>query len=234
MQFPKAMDAGSPLRPAVNRFSPMWIRPLRNVPVVRTTTPDATRRPSRSSIPATRPATKRTSVTSACLIKRFGVRSRIRRMTYRYPALSAWARGDHTAGPRLVLSSRNCIPASSAATPMTPPSASISRTRWPFAIPPMAGLHDICAMRSAFIVYNAVFKPICAAACAASHPACPAPTTTTSKFSSNIIIFRYRKWRRSDPECPPLQLLRSIHLMTTMLRTNPARPSRAEFAALKP
>ncbi len=43
--------------------------------------------------------------------------------------LSHWARGDHTAGPRLVFSNRNWIPTASVNSPMMPPSASISRTR---------------------------------------------------------------------------------------------------------
>ena len=64
--------------------------------------------------------------------------------------------------------------------PMTPPSASISRTRWPLAMPPMAGLQDIWAIRSRFIVMIAVFSPRRAHARAASQPACPAPTTITS------------------------------------------------------
>ena len=38
-----------------------------------------------------------------------------------------------------------------------------------------------------FMVMSAVFSPIRAAAIAASHPACPAPTTTTSYCSANAI-----------------------------------------------
>src|SRR5690606_17263591 len=68
--------------------------------------------------------------------------------------------------------------------PDTPPNASISRTIWPFATPPMAGLQDICAMVFIFMVHNNTFEPIWAAACAASHPACPAPTTITSYFGN--------------------------------------------------
>src|ERR1039457_746130 len=71
---------------------------------------------------------------------------------------------------------------------MTPPSASISRTRCPLAMPPMAGLHDICAIRSRFMVTMAVRSPIRAHARAASHPACPAPITTTSYVSCIVII----------------------------------------------
>ena len=72
------------------------------------------------------------------------------------------------------------MPTSSVTRPMMPPRASISRTRCPLAIPPMAGLQDICAIRSMFIVTIAVRKPIRAQALAASQPACPAPTTIAS------------------------------------------------------
>jgi len=65
------------------------------------------------------------------------------------------------------------------------PNASISRTICPLATPPMAGLHDICAIVFMFIVTNSTFDPILAAATAASQPACPAPTTMTS-YSGNI------------------------------------------------
>src|SRR4051812_10330370 len=44
----------------------------------------------------------------------------------------------------------------------------------------MAGLQLICAMRSARSVTTATRAPRRDAASAASHPACPAPTTTTS------------------------------------------------------
>src|SRR6188768_1631139 len=69
----------------------------------------------------------------------------------------------------------------SIARPISPPSASISRTRWPFAVPPIAGLQGINATVSAESVQMPTRQPICAAAQAASHPACPAPTVTTSK-----------------------------------------------------
>src|SRR3954471_11995921 len=63
---------------------------------------------------------------------------------------------------------------------MMPPSASISRTRCPFAVPPIAGLHGMCATVSFVSVHNPTWTPIRAAAYAASHPACPAPITMTS------------------------------------------------------
>src|SRR5581483_3494969 len=100
--------------------------------------------------------------------------------------LSHWARGDQTAGPREVFSSRNWIPTASVTSPMIPPKASTSRTKCPLAIPPTAGLHDICAIRSTFSVKRAVFNPMRAADMAASQPACPAPTTTTSYCSVNF------------------------------------------------
>src|SRR5207244_852430 len=70
---------------------------------------------------------------------------------------------------------------------MMPPRASISRTRWPLPIPPTAGLHDICPMRSRLRVRRAVLAPSLAAAEAASQPAWPPPITITSKYSSNTI-----------------------------------------------
>src|SRR5690242_11306767 len=119
-------------------------------------------------------------------MNKFGWLSRTSRIFKRYCCLSHWARGDHTAGPREVLSKRNWIPTASVTSPMIPPSASTSRTRWPLAIPPTAGLQDIWAIRSTFSVNRAVFSPMRAAAIAASQPACPAPTTTTSYCSVNF------------------------------------------------
>ena len=123
------------------------------------------------------------SATSACLINRLGWLSRTSRIFRRYCCLSHCARGDHTAGPREVLSSRNCMPTASVTSPIIPPRASTSRTRCPLAIPPTAGLHDIWAIRSTLRVRSAVLRPIRAAAIAASQPAWPAPTTTTSYCS---------------------------------------------------
>ena len=58
--------------------------------------------------------------------------------------------------------------------------ASISLTTIPLAGPPIDGLHGINATISRLIVINKVSLPILAEAKAASHPACPAPTTITS------------------------------------------------------
>src|SRR5258708_28609012 len=55
-------------------------------------------------------------------------------------------------------------------------------------MPPTAGLQDICAIRSRFMVIIAVRKPIRAQARAASQPACPAPTTMTSYFEDFMTL----------------------------------------------
>src|SRR6516165_6618840 len=75
------------------------------------------------------------------------------------------------------------MPARSVMRPMRPPSASISRTMCPFAIPPIAGLQDILAVSASDTVRSAVSSPRRTQAFAASQPACPAPTITTSKAS---------------------------------------------------
>src|SRR5215831_15432608 len=81
------------------------------------------------------------------------------------------------------------MPQASVARPISPTSASISRTRCPLATPPTAGLHDICAMVSTDDVSTRVRAPMRAAASAASQPACPAPTTMTSNSSG----YRYKR-----------------------------------------
>ena len=105
--------------------------------------------------------------------------------------MSHCARGPHTAGPLLMLSMRNWIPALSVKSPIRPPSASMSRTIWPFATPPTAGLQLMRPMAFISIVSMAVFTPSFQAACVASMPAWPPPTTTTSNsfnyfFSSGL------------------------------------------------
>src|SRR5512143_3765728 len=67
---------------------------------------------------------------------------------------------------------------------MIPPRASTSRTTVPLAMPPIAGLQDICPMVSSALVIRPTRAPARAAATAASVPAWPAPTTTTSKLAS--------------------------------------------------
>ena len=75
--------------------------------------------------------------------------------------------------------------------PISPPNASISRTIWPLAIPPIAGLQLINPTVSALIVKSAVLRPILAEAKAASMPECPPPTTTTSNSNSSGYFMVY-------------------------------------------
>ena len=63
---------------------------------------------------------------------------------------------------------------------ISPPRASISLTMWPFPVPPIFGLHGISATDSILVVKTKVLKPSLALLKAASHPAWPAPITTTS------------------------------------------------------
>src|SRR4030042_3896485 len=95
------------------------------------------------------------------------------------------------------------MPALSVTLAIAPPSASISRTRCPVASPPIAGLHDICAIVSRFMVKRQVEKPNRAAASAASHPAWPAPTTTMSYFASVYMVnYLERLTKRKSPLTP--------------------------------
>jgi hypothetical protein len=61
--------------------------------------------------------------------------------------------------PFLVLSIRNWRPVMSVRCPITPPNASISRTKCPLAKPPMAGLQDICPIVSKLVVARRVDTP---------------------------------------------------------------------------
>ena len=141
--------------------------------------------PMRVVRPVTRgcsPEVSKVRLTAAsCHRARRSVCSASRRHRREKRALSHCARGLHMAGPFERLSMRNCIVAQSVMRPIRPPRASISRTIWPFATPPTAGLHDMAAILSRSIVSSSVRQPMRAAAVAASHPACPAPTTMMSK-----------------------------------------------------
>jgi len=64
--------------------------------------------------------------------------------------------------------------------PISPPRASTSLTNCPFPVPPIDGLQGIIPIESSVNVTINVLHPILAEANAASHPACPAPTTITS------------------------------------------------------
>src|SRR3982074_3601610 len=76
------------------------------------------------------------------------------------------------------------MPAASVTRPISPSSASTSRTKWPLPSPPIAGLQDIAPMVAKRWVTSAVTAPMRAAAAAASHPAWPPPTTSTSNLAT--------------------------------------------------
>src|SRR5688572_30452705 len=102
--------------------------------------------------------------------------------------MSTWAREPRTARPLRVLSRRNWMHDASATRPIRPPSASISRTRWPLPRPPTAGLHERRPTCSRLNVTQATRRPRRAAIRAASAPAWPAPTTTTSNTLSRLTL----------------------------------------------
>src|ERR1700719_2769610 len=85
------------------------------------------------------------------------------------------------------------MPAASATRPISPSSASISRTRWPLPRPPIAGLQDIAPTVAKRWVTSATLAPMRAAAAAASQPAWPPPTTTTSYCEFIIPNFSERR-----------------------------------------
>ena len=145
-------------------------------------------RPSSSSRPQISPPFSRIRPARPRIHSMFGSASSAARTHLPYCGLSAWARGDQTAGPRLRFSSLNCIPVASIARPINPPSASISRTRCPFAVPPTAGLHGMCATVSRVSVHRPTLHPSFAAAHAASTPACPAPITITSNSVIQLLL----------------------------------------------
>ena len=174
--------AGSAHLPPCTILRPMCISPLRNVPAVMMTVGAYISHPQMVFTPVTcwwlSPVI--ISSTWSCHISRLGVWSSTSRHFHINLPRSHCALGLHMAGPLLLLSIRNCIAVASVTIPMPPPKASTSRTICPFAMPPTAGLHDICAILFMSIVTRHVLAPILAAAWAASHPACPPPTTMTS------------------------------------------------------
>ena len=176
----KGMAGLSPMRPPGRLTSPIWIRPRRNVPVVKTTVWDLISLPSGRMTPCTVLPFMIRSETSASITSKPSQFLNSACMAARYRARSAWVRGPWTAGPLRRFNRRNWMPDLSATRPMTPSRASTSRTRWPLPNPPMAGLQDISPMVSKRWVINAVHAPARHAACAASAPACPPPITMTS------------------------------------------------------
>src|SRR5260370_41599072 len=80
---------------------------------------------------------------------------------------------------------------------MATPKASTCLTRYPFPMPPIDGLQDICPSVSILWVSRRVRQPARAAASAASVPAWPPPTTITSNWEGNCIALS-RKIERNQ------------------------------------
>ena len=177
------MDGGSPARPAEKWSRPIWTRPFKNVPLQITTLFAENRHPVLLTTPQTRLFSTIKSSAAIWKTKRLGWFSMRLRIATRYRFRSIWARVARTAGPFDRFKIRNWIPAASVTTPIAPPIASTSLTRWPLPMPPIDGLHDNCPIVSILCVIRSVFAPILAEAKAASAPAWPQPTTTTSNKS---------------------------------------------------
>ena len=174
--------------------------PRRKVPVVSTTRPARSASPPASCTPPTRCApppadddfsTIRSSTEPSWMV-RPSTPSTAASAASRYRSRSACARGPCTAGPFRRLSIRKWMPARSISPPISPSSASTSRTRCPLPIPPIDGLHDISPIVSTRCVTRIVRAPARAAAAAASQPACPPPTTITSASDADAAILEAR------------------------------------------
>ena len=135
--------AFSPARPPPNCFSPTCMRPFRNVPAVTTTDRERIVAPNWVLTPTQEPFSISNSTTASCQKSSLGVCSSISRHFSAKRMRSFWVRGDHIAGPLDRFNMRNWMALWSLTMPEYPPIASISRTIWPLAIPPIAGLQDI-------------------------------------------------------------------------------------------
>ena len=85
----------------------MCIKPLRKVPLVRTTALARTSMPSWVLTPTQRPCSVKSPTTPSCQKSRLGVASNISRHVWAKRLRSFWVRGLHMAGPLDLLSMRN-------------------------------------------------------------------------------------------------------------------------------
>ena len=172
----------SGLRPARRRRG--RILPPRNVPVASTTPARAEALAAGTDDAADRARFDDEILDQPAHDREIRLRAQLARAPRaRRPACPSAARSARTAGPLLSLRKRACRLQRSAKRPISPPSASISRTSCPFALPPIDGLHGSVQMFSGSPVTSSVVAPKRAAASAASTPACPPPTTMTAASS---------------------------------------------------
>ena len=176
------------MRPPGTMVRPTCISPFRNVPAVNTTQRAWNVTPHMVCTPRTSPSSTSNRRTVSCQMCRLGVFSSTSRQAQMNLLRSHCARGLHMAGPFERFRMRNCMAVLSVTRPMNPPSASISRTICPLAMPPTAGLQLICPILFISIVMRHVLDPRFAAAAAASQPACPAPITITSYLNSILAV----------------------------------------------
>ena len=176
----KWRTAGSAQRPPSTIRRPTCMSPLRNVPAVTTTLLAWNSTPQTVRTPTASPFSTNSSSAWSCQMSRPSMLSSVSRHFQMNLPRSHWARGLQTAGPLPRLSMRNWMAVASVTCPISPPKASISRTIWPLAMPPTAGLQLICPILFMSIVIRHVVAPMRAAAAAASQPAWPPPMTSTS------------------------------------------------------
>ena len=179
----RSRDGGSPARPAGRCSRPTWTRPLRNVPVVTTSASAATgvavleRQPGDAAVarrescrPCRRSSGSRGSRSSAA--RDPGAVDALVGLRPRRPD-----RGPAAAVEQLELDRRS----RRSRCPIKPPSASISRTRWPFAVPPIAGLQGMCATVPSTACRSPRRGPCAPPPTPLRRRRGPAPITMTSK-----------------------------------------------------
>ena len=174
----------------------MWIIPFKKVPLVNIIALPITLYPSPVSTPVATLFSVITACTWSCIKSTFGFASSVNLHCSENLILSDCALGLHIAAPLERFNILNCSIVLSVMIPDIPPSASISLIICPLATPPIAGLQLILAMVSMFMVISNTLLPIVAAACAASQPAWPAPTTITSYLFS-IVLFHVELYIKS-------------------------------------
>ena len=174
-------DGGSPTRPAGIFSSPIWIRPLRKVPVVNTTRPAATCRPSPSTTPQTRPSrsSDRSSAAPSAMSRPGGFGQQFADRPAIELAVGLRARPAHRRALAAVQDAElDAGPVDRA------PHDAVERIdlahQMPLAEPADRRIARHLADRRPLVGQQQVRAPIRAAAAAASQPACPPPTTTTS------------------------------------------------------
>ncbi|MNQ98066.1 hypothetical protein D3C85_1137400 [compost metagenome] len=99
----------SAVLPPPNFFSPIWIIPFKNVPLVNTTAVLSISIPKDVLTPYTVLSFTSKPTTLSCQISRFFVLSKAKRHSSAKRILSIWALGLHIAGPLDLLSILNCM-----------------------------------------------------------------------------------------------------------------------------